>query len=118
RLVLRVQLDQLMTRGIVAILQMWGPEPLVLVRVDEPLHFARYPARLVQILCPDELLDEPLLVLGIQDLEPLRKFRLAPVQAQKPVREAVECPDPQAAARNPQKLLDAAAHLAGGFVRE
>src|SRR5882724_2922513 len=107
-----------MACGIVAILQLWGSEPLILVGIDEPLNFARHPAGFVEILRADELLDQPLLVLGVQDLKSLRQPGLTPVQAQEPMSNAVECPDPQAASRNTQQLLDAAPHLARGFVRE
>ena len=54
----------------------------------------------------------------IEDLEALRQIRVAPVQAQQPVRDAVERADPHRRARHAEQLLDAAAHLARGLVRE
>ena len=55
-----------------------------------------------------DLLDEALLVLGVEDLEALRQAGLAPVQPQQAVRDAVEGADPQRAARHAEQLLDAA----------
>ena len=55
----------------------------------------------------EHLAQQPRLVLGIQDLEALRQTRLAPVQAQQPVREPVEGADPHGAAGNAEQRLDA-----------
>ena len=46
------------------------------------------------------------------------RFGFAPVQAQQPVRDAVEGADPHAEPGHAEQLLDAAAHLARGLVRE
>ncbi len=94
-LVVRVQADQLAARRIVAVLEMLGPVALVLVRIDEPLHLAGHPAALIQALRLDEFLDQAQLILGVQDLEALDQARLAPMQPQQPVRNAVEGADPQ-----------------------
>ena len=61
---------------------------------------------------------QPRLVLGVEDLEALRQPGLAPMQAQQPVREAVEGADPQRAAGIPEQGLDAPAHFRGGLVGE
>jgi len=91
---------------------------LVLVVIDEPLHLARHPARLVVLGRLQHLLDEALLVLGVEDLEALGELRLAPVHAQQAVRDAVEGADPERRPRQAEQLLDARAHLAGGLVGE
>src|SRR3569833_4087980 len=70
-LIVRVELDELGRRGIVVALDVLGTTPFILVRVDETLHLTGYPARLVEILCYEQLLDEALLVFGVQDLETL-----------------------------------------------
>src|SRR5262249_25380020 len=94
RLVRGVELDELMARWIVAVLELMRPESLVLVRVDEPLHFAGNPAGLVEVLRLDQLLYDPLLILRIQDLKPLGQLRVAPVDTQKTVCDPVKGADP------------------------
>ena len=44
-----------------------------------------HPARVVEVQAADDLLDQPLLVLAVEDLEALRQSGFAPVQAQQPV---------------------------------
>src|SRR6185437_3921415 len=113
-----IQLDELPARGIVVVLEALRPTTLVLVRIDEPLHLARYPAALVQVARLDEFLDEALLVLGIEDLKTLHETRLAPVETQQPMGEPVERADPQRAAGYSQQRLDPAPHFTGSLVRE
>ncbi len=117
-LVRRVQPDELAAGRVARLLQVLRAPALVLVGVDEPLHLARHPARLIQIGGLEELADETLLILGVEDLKSLREVRLAPVQPQQPVGDAVKGADPQRAARHAQQLLDARAHLARGLVGE
>src|SRR5580704_7705940 len=117
-LISRVQGDQLAARRIAAIGEPRRAASLVLLCVDEPLHLARDPARLVELPGADQLLDEALLVLGIHDLEALHQARLAPVDAQQAMRDAVEGADPERRGGNPQQPLDARAHLAGRLVGE
>ena len=101
RLVLAVEPDELAACRIAAVLQILRPASLILVGIDEPLHLARHPAGLIQVLRLDDLADEALLVLGVQDLEALRQTRLAPVQSQQPMGDAVEGADPQGRPRHP-----------------
>ena len=117
-LVCLVQADHLAPRGVAVVLQVLRAQPLVLLRVDEPRHLARHPARLVEAEAPDDPLHQPLLVLGVEDLEALRQAGLAPVHAQQPVRDAVERTDPERRRRNAELLLDAATHLARRLVGE
>ncbi len=113
-----VQPDQLAARRVAAVLQVLRPPALVLLAVDEALHLARDPALLVQVLLPEQLAHQPVLVVVVEDLEVLRQPGLAPVPAQQAVRDAVEGADPQRAGRHVQQRLDPAAHLAGRLVGE
>ena len=90
----------------------------VLLRVDPPRHLARRIAALVELHRRHDALDHAQLVVRIQDLEALRQRRLAPVQAQQAVREAVEGADPHAARAAAQQRFDAPAHLRRGLVGE
>ena len=74
--------------------------PFILVVIDEVLDLARHPARLVELHGLHDLLDEPQLIFAIENLEALRQARVAPVQAQQPVRDAVERAHPHVASRN------------------
>ena len=118
RFVLRVELDQLPARRVVAVLQRRRAMAFILIVIDEVLDLARHPARLVELHGLHDLLDEPKLIFAIENLEGLRQPRVAPVQAQQPVRDAVERAHPHAASRNAQQLLDAPAHFVRGLVRE
>ncbi len=100
RFVLGVDADQLAARGIVGILERRGAEALILVVIDEPLDLARHPARLVELHGLDDLLDEPELILAVEDLETLRQVGVAPVQTQQPVRNAVKGAHPHPATRH------------------
>ena len=113
-----VQADHLSAGRIALVLEMLRTQSLVLLSVDEPGDLLRHPARLVELERSDDLADEPLLVLGIEDLEGLRQPGLAPVHPQQPVCDAVEGADPQRSRRQAELRLDAAAHLAGRLVGE
>ncbi len=117
-LVGRIHLDHHAPRAVALVGERRWPPAFVLLRIDEVLQVLRHPACLVELECPDHLLDQAQLVLGVEDLEGLRQARLAPVQAQQAMREAVERADPKRAARHAEQRLDAAAHLAGGLVGE
>src|SRR5260370_39490804 len=90
----------------------------VLLRIDEPQDLARYPAGFVEIQRLQYLAQYPRLVLGVQDLEALRQACFAPMDAQQPMGQSMESPQPHGAARQPQQGLDAAAHFSSGFVGE
>ena len=53
------------------------------------------------------LLDQALLVFAVEDLEALRQARLAPVQAQQAVADAVEGADPERRGGQAELRLDA-----------
>src|SRR5215831_19454767 len=99
-------------------LEVRRPAPLVLVVVDEPLYLARRPAALIELGRLEYLLDEALLVFGVEDLEALREVRLPPVHAQQTVSDAVESADPERGTGDPEQPLDAPPHLARRLVGE
>ena len=105
-------------KGVAAVIDVLRALPLVLARVDEPLHLARRPAAFVQLHGLENTADDPVLVVGVQYLETLRQTGLLPVSAQQPVRQPVEGTDPHTARRHAHQLLDARAHFAGRLVGE
>ncbi len=91
---------------------------VVLLRVDEPHGLARRPLLLVQIQLAHDALDQPQLVVGVQNLEVLRQLGVAPVHPQQAVGDAVERADPHGAGGAAEQGFDPAAHFRGGLVRE
>ena len=73
RFVLRVELDQLPARRVVAVLQRRRAMAFILVVIDELLDLARHPARFVELHGLHDLLDEPQLIFAVEDLEALRQ---------------------------------------------
>src|SRR6187397_1333758 len=116
-LVALVEPDHLAPRRIATVAELLRPESFVLLRIDEPRDLAWDPARLVELERADELAHHPLLILGIQDLEALRQSRVAPVQSQQPIGDAVERADPERRGRSAELGFDTSAHLASGLVR-
>src|SRR5204862_223315 len=104
-LVRGVEPDQLTARRIVLVLELPRAAAFVLVGIDEPLHLARHPARLVELRRPDDLLDEALLILGVADLEALSEVRLAPLRRRAaPGRSrARECRRPRRRRSRPRR---------------
>ena len=105
-------------RRIVVVVEVVGPQALVLLCVDEILDLARHPAVVVDIEIPDQPLDDPELVIRVDDLEVLRQPRLPPVPPQQAVCEAVKRADPEVADGQAQQGLDTATHLGRGLVGE
>ena len=69
-------------------------QALILLGVDEPLDLLRHPAAVVEFEVLYQALDEPQLVVRVDDLEVLWQICLAPVAPQHAVCEAVEGADP------------------------
>ena len=97
---------------------MLGPQTLVLLRIDEPLDLLRNPAAVVDLEVLQQALDQPQLVVRIDDLEILRQFCFLPVPPQQAVRKAVERADPEMTDGHSEECLDAASHLRSRFVRK
>jgi hypothetical protein len=113
-----VDAHHLALERVAAVVEVRGPQPLVLACVDPVLCLFRRPARLVEIEAAQHPAQQPVLVVGVEDLEGLGEFRLAPVQPQQAVGKAVEGADPQAAGRHAEQRFGAATHLGGGLVGE
>jgi hypothetical protein len=78
----------------------------------------RRPALLVQTELADHPLDQPLLVVAVENLEGLAQPGFLPVRPQQAVRQAVEGADPHAGRVDTHQLLDAVTHLGSGLVGE
>ncbi len=101
---------------VTVVLYVGGAQTFVFLCVDVPLHLAWGPFVLVNAQRLAQTLDQPKLVITVQDLEVLRQIGFTPVLAQQPVRQAMESADPHTADRALQQLFDTAAHFAGGLV--
>ncbi len=113
-----IDADHALPVKVAAAVEVRGAQPLVLLGVDEPLHLARRPARLVELQRAQQAPDHPVLVVGIEDLKPLGQAGVLPVRAQQPVGQPVEGAHPHAAHRDVEHALDATAHLRRSLVGE
>ena len=104
--------------GIVTVLDVLRPTPLILALVDKPLQLLRWPFRLVQVHGLEYPADQSLLVLRIQDLEALWQPCLLPVPTQQTMRQPMKGAHPHAGCRRFDQLFDAFTHLAGSLVGE
>ena len=117
-LVILIKANQLLSSRIIAVFQRFGPQPFVLVLVDEVLDVPRNPPRIVEILRLDDFFDDAQLIVAVEDLEALRQLRLAPMQTQQSMGNAVKGADPERGAGNAEQAFDTRTHLAGGLVGE
>ena len=113
-----VDIDQRARERIGFALKRIRPFAFVLRRVDEPRGLARRESRVVDAEALHHAFDHALLIVGIQNLERLRQFRLAPMLAQQTVRDAVEGADGQATRALADQRIAARAHFAGRLVGE
>ena len=113
-----VQLDELTPVRIPIILQILGPQSVILARIDEPHDLFRHPAGFVEIQSLHDPADRAQLIFRVDDLKRLRQSGFAPMHAQQPMSDAVKGTDPQRRTRHAKQCFDAAAHLAGCLVRE
>ena len=96
-----------------------GRQRAVLPAVDEAREHAGRPALLVDVLGLDELLEEPQLVVHVEDGEVRFQAGQFGMAAQELGRERVEGAEPgHALDHATDQVADAAAHLAGGLVGE
>ena len=90
----------------------------ILLGIDPPHQLLRRKAGVVQLQIGDHALDHAQLIVGIEHLKAFRQRGILPVQAQQPVRDAVEGPDPHATCTVRQQCGDARAHFGSGFIGE
>ncbi len=102
--------------GIAVAPQVSGPLAGVLAGVDPGLDLADREEVFVDLQGAEQPLEEPALVLGVEDLEALEETGLLPVATQQAVGEAVEGADPHAGGGAADERLDAPAHLGRGLV--
>lgn len=67
-----------------------GPASFVLLPIDEPGHLPRGPALFVEIEAAKDPLDQPLLIIRVQNLKVFREPRFLPVGPQEAVSKAME----------------------------
>ncbi len=113
-----VDVDERVRDRMVAMLDAVRPLALVLPVVDLPAGLTWRKFRIVQSQSGDHALDQPQLVVGIEDLEGFRQARLAPVPAQQAMGDAVERAHGEALSAAGNQCAKARAHLARRLVGE
>ncbi len=113
-----IERDHLPAVRVPLVVEVLRPQALVLLRIDEPLDLLGHPAAVVDLEILQQPLDQPQLVVRIDDLEVLRQLRFLPVPPQQAMRQAVKRADPQVTDRHAEQRLDPAAHLGRRLVGE
>jgi hypothetical protein len=104
-------------RVVVGLNVLWA-QALVFLAVDVPHRLTRRPLLLVNVQRLDDALEQPQLVVAVEDLEILRQVGLQVVGAQQAVRQAVEGADPHAALAGTDQMFDTVAHFRRRLVGE
>ena len=115
--VLRITFNQLFG-VVVGRFQMLGAQAAFLLRVDKPLQHARRHGFFGNAQLFEQALHHRQLVGRIQNLEALRQLRVAVMQAQEAVAQAVERAQPHGAQRHGQHGAQPRLHFFGGLVGE
>ena len=98
--------------------QVGSAQALVLAAIDKALHLTRRPAAFIQLQPAANALDQPLLVVGIENLEIAGQTGVLPMGLQQTVRQTVKGPHPQALGADFQHLFNAGAHFPSRLVGE
>ena len=69
---------------------MFSAQPLILLRIDVPLHLFWWPALLIQSHLFSDALDQAQLIIAIHNLEVFTQPCILPVRAQQSMCQAVE----------------------------
>jgi hypothetical protein len=113
-----VNLYHLPLEIVVTIVHVLRTSALVFLLVNKPLRLAWRPFRFVEIELAHDPFHQPLLVVGIEDLETLRQTDILPVSAQQAVRQPMECPDPHCPHGLSEQRFDTLLHLARRLIGE
>ena len=117
-LIALVEIDHLHHVGIAVGIDLMRTQPFFLAARDERLHLARRIALVVDAVVLEQALDQPELVIAVDDLKMLGQAGVLPVGAQQPMGDGVEGTNPHMAQRQAQQGLEASTHLPGGLVGE
>lgn len=93
-------------------------QALVFLAVDVPHRLTRRPLLLIDVQRLDDALEQPQLVVAVEDLEILRQVGFQVVGAQQTMRQAVEGADPHAALAGADQMFDTVAHFRRRLVGE
>ena len=104
-------------RVVVSFDVLW-PQALVFLAVDVPHRLTRRPLLLVDVQRLDDALEQPQLVVAVEDLEILRQVGFQVVGAQQTMRQAVEGADPHATLTGADQMFDTVAHFRRRLVGE
>ena len=117
-LIALVEIDHLHHVGIAVGIDLMRTQPLFLAARDERLHLTRRIALVVDAVVLEQSLDQPELVIAVDDLKVLGQAGVLPVGTQQPMSDGVKGADPHMAQRQAQQSLEASTHLPGGLVGE
>ena len=92
--------------------------PFILLFVNKPLHLSRWIAAIIDIVRFHQPLDQPQLVIAVQDLEVLGQTGFTPMLLQQAMSQAMKRTHPHAADRHIQQLLQTAFHFFCRFIGE
>ncbi len=113
-----INLQLCLEEQIAVVFDVFRPQALVLVRIDEPHRLAGRPLLFIQLQSIDGPLHQTQLIVCIEYLEILRQAGFLPVTSEEAVGNAVKRTHPHAAGRHGQQRFDAATHFRGSLVGE
>ncbi len=96
---------------VAVIINVIRPQPFILITVDKGLSLFRRPTGIIQLQLTHHPLDQPQLVIRVQNLKVLRQARLFPMHPQQAVGDAVKGTDPHGTAGRMQQGFNAMAHF-------
>ena len=114
----RVDLPVLALNRLAVVGQIGRALEFILATVDEAGHLWRRPLFLIQIQAAQHPLEQPGLIIAVENLESARQAGFLPVLAQQAVGDAVKGADPQPTDGLVQHFFHPTAHLGGGLVGE
>ena len=113
-----VNLQHSLGVAVVEVFDIGGPEAFVFLRVDIPLALFCRPFIFVDLQGAIDALDQPELVVAVENLKVLYQAGFPPVVSKQPVGKPVEGANPHAVKRLAEQRFDAAAHFSCRLVGE